>query len=335
VFTFLTGMSITVGYHRLFAHKAFKAHPTLQLLAIFFGAGAFQESTLQWCSQHRQHHKYVDTDQDPYNIKQGFWYAHLGWLLFRRHNIDYSNVADLKANKVIDHQHEHYRLWGIVSGIALPILIGGLFGHWLGGAIFGVCARLTFVHHGTFMINSVCHFVGKATYDRESSPKDHWLVALITYGEGYHSFHHRFPSDYRNGVKWYHFDPSKWFIAGMSFLGATWDLKRATQFQIISAHLVAERDSVNRSITTLSQRARLIADEALKARYEGIKQLLHAWEFRVKEYGELRKQGLKKSDELRQLAAKRVQEARQNFRATQAQWARFIAQPPIQLAFAS
>ena len=90
-YTFATGMSITVGYHRLFAHRAFKAHPVLQFLVLFFGAGAFEMSALGWASQHRTHHKYVDTERDPYNIKQGFFYAHIGWMLFWIQPIDYSN----------------------------------------------------------------------------------------------------------------------------------------------------------------------------------------------------------------------------------------------------
>jgi stearoyl-CoA desaturase (Delta-9 desaturase) len=334
-FTAATGMSITIGYHRLFAHRAFEAHPILKYLVVFFGAGAFQESTLQWTSQHRNHHKYCDTDQDPYNIKQGFWYAHIGWLLWRKHNIDYSNVKDLEQSKLIVSQHKHFVEWAVVSGILLPTLIGGLFGHWLGGFLIGVAFRMTFVHHGTFMINSVCHYFGRASYDGIMSPRDHWLVALITYGEGYHSFHHRFPSDYRNGYKWFHFDPSKWTIRLLSCVGLTKNLKRASKFQILSANIIAERDCAQRSLARLSQHVQKPAFQALRDNYEGIKNLLHQWELRAKEHAEIRRQGLSKTSSLRQTAAKRVQEARIHFLKVQQQWSWIIEKPVLRLSFST
>ena len=108
-----TGLAVTVGYHRLLAHRAFKAHPVVVFLSLFFGAAAFEESALQWTSQHRDHHKYVDTDRDPYNIKQGFFYAHIGWILFHNHPIDYENVKDLQQNKFIMHQHQNYLFWAV------------------------------------------------------------------------------------------------------------------------------------------------------------------------------------------------------------------------------
>src|SRR3989338_8891242 len=240
----ITGLSMTVGYHRLLAHRAFKAHPFLIFLSLFFGAGAFEESALQWTSQHRDHHKYVDTERDPYNIKQGFFYAHIGWILFHNHAIDYSNVKDLQKNKLIMHQHNHYVLWAVTAGVLLPALIGMLTGHLSFFCLISVVGRITFVHHGTFFINSVCHYFGKATYDIHISAKDHWLVALITNGEGYHSFHHRFPSDYRNGYKWYHWDPSKWLIALLARIGFAQDVKWVSQFSILAARLIAEKEAM-------------------------------------------------------------------------------------------
>jgi stearoyl-CoA desaturase (Delta-9 desaturase) len=331
----VTGMSITIGYHRFYAHKAFKVHPIIEYLVAFFGAGAFQESVLQWTSQHRQHHKYVDTEQDPYNIKQGFFYAHMGWLLYRRHNIDFSNVKDLSQKKFLAHQHEYYKYWGIVSGIILPTVVGGLLGHWVGGFLIGVAGRMTFVHHGTFMINSVCHYFGKSTFDRTASPRDHWIVALITNGEGFHSYHHRFPSDYRNGIKWYHWDPSKWAIAAMARIGLARDLKRASEFQIVSASLIAEREYVEHSLSRASQKLRETATAALKVRYEQVKEVLHQWELRAKEYAEIRKQGVQKSHDIRKTALLRVQEAREQFLKMRAQWAEVVERPLPLLAFSS
>jgi stearoyl-CoA desaturase (delta-9 desaturase) len=189
----------------------------------------------------------VDTEQDPYSIKKGFWYAHIGWMTLWTQWQDYSNVKDLLVNKLVRHQHDHYVAWGLVAGILLPLFLGALSGHLLGAFIFSVCVRLTLVYHATFCINSVCHAFGKATYDIHATARDHWLVALITNGEGYHNFHHRFPIDYRNGVRWYQWDPSKWMIAFLSSLGLVWDLRRTNPLCIQEAKNAADRERLRLS----------------------------------------------------------------------------------------
>ena len=240
-YIFATGLSITVGYHRLYAHATFKANALVRFLLLFFGAAAFEQSALAWSSQHRSHHQYVDTDADPYNIKKGFFWAHMGWLIHGRHEFFYDNVDDMIQSKMVMHQARHYVLWSLTAGILVPVLIGALMGQALGAFIFAVCVRVTFVYHSTWCINSVCHMFGKATYDIDASARDHWLVALITLGEGYHNFHHRFPSDYRNGVRWYHFDPSKWLIYTLEKIGFAWNVKRIDKTRILEARQAAER----------------------------------------------------------------------------------------------
>ncbi len=239
-FVFATGLSITVGYHRLFAHVTFKANALVRFLLLFFGAAAFEQSALAWASQHRSHHQYVDTDADPYNIKKGFFWAHMGWLIYGKHDFYYDNVDDMIRSKLVMHQARHYVLWGVGAGILTPVLIGALMGHALGAFIFAVCVRVTFVYHSTWCINSVCHMFGNATYDPDVSARDHWFVALFTLGEGYHNFHHRFPSDYRNGVRWYHFDPSKWIIFILEKIGFAWNVKRIETSRILEARLAAQ-----------------------------------------------------------------------------------------------
>lgn len=234
-----TGMSITGGYHRLFAHQTYKAHPIVQFLVLFFGAAAFEQSALKWCSQHRDHHRFVDSERDPYNIKYGFFYAHMGWLMFWKHRIDLENAKDLQANRMLMNQHRYYMVWAFGSGVVIPLIIGALTGHLLGAFLLTVCARITLVYHATFFINSLCHTLGTATYDASSTAKDHWLVAILTNGEGYHNFHHRFPNDYRNGIRWYHWDPTKWVIALLSFFGLTWELQKTPEDRITEARLKA------------------------------------------------------------------------------------------------
>jgi len=236
-FCIATGMAITVGYHRLFAHVTYKANPLVRFLLIFFGSAAFEQSALAWSSQHRDHHRFVDTENDPYNIKKGFFWAHMGWLLAGKYQFHYTNVDDLVRSPLIMHQAKYYVPWAVMAGVITPVLIGSFFGHALSAFIISVCFRVTLVYHSTWCINSVCHTFGNKTYDKDATASDHWLVAILTFGEGYHNFHHRFPSDYRNGVRWYHWDPSKWLIAFMEKIGMVRDLMRVPEASIVRAKL--------------------------------------------------------------------------------------------------
>lgn len=225
-YTSLSGMAITMGYHRLFAHATFKTGTVIRFLLLFFGASTFEQTALKWASQHRQHHQFTDTERDPYSIQKGFWYAHMGWIIFWKHKVNYDIVKDLSKDALTKHQHEYEGVWAVGSGIVVPLLIGALTGHLLGAFVLTVCLRLVIVMNSAFFINSFAHTFGSRPYDKTISARDHWLGAFLTNGEGYHNFHHRFPADYRNGVKWYQWDPSKWLIYTLSLIGLTWDLKR-------------------------------------------------------------------------------------------------------------
>lgn len=222
----LTGMAVTMGYHRLFAHRTYSASPAVRFLLLFFGAATFEESALKWSSQHRQHHLFTDTAHDPYGVDQGFWHAHIGWILFWHHRVNYDNVKDLRRSRLVSHQHDYHAWWSVGGGIVLPMLIACAIGHPLGGIIMAVCLRLVVVLHSSFFVNSFAHTFGKKTHDCAQSARDNWLGALLTNGEGFHNFHHRFPTDYRNGIRWFHWDPSKWCIYLLSKLGLAWDLRR-------------------------------------------------------------------------------------------------------------
>ena len=318
----LTGLAITVGYHRLYAHSTFKASSLAQFFILFFGAAAFEQSALNWASQHRNHHQFADTERDPYNIKKGFFYAHIGWLIFWDHRIDHSNIKDLLKNKLATHQHRFYYAWSILAGILMPVAIGALAGRALGAIIFAVCARMTFVYHSTFCINSVCHKFGRETYDADSTAKDHWFVALITNGEGYHNFHHRFPGDYRNGIRWYHWDPSKWVIAFLEKVGMVWEVRKTSTFKILQAKLQAENKLLlNRLEPIRRYDYTLTILENLNARYASLMENLSAWEASAKEYKlEVIQRATDKSSELRRSGRQKMQQARTNFETHYRQW---------------
>ena len=237
----LVGLSICAGYHRFSSHKSYEAAVPVQIFYAIFGAMAAQNSILWWSSSHRIHHQYVDRDWDPYNIKRGFWWAHILWVFYRADAPDVeANAPDLLANPVVRWQNRWYKTILIVGGFGLPTLIGALFGDPIAGLLWGGFLRLVVVHHTTFFVNSLAHQLGKPSYNAEVSARDNWLVALLTLGEGYHSFHHRFPADFRNGIRWYHWDPAKWFIATLRMTGLASDLRAASPPQIEQARMQAE-----------------------------------------------------------------------------------------------
>jgi stearoyl-CoA desaturase (delta-9 desaturase) len=237
----LIGLSICAGYHRFFSHKSYEAAPLLQVLYAIFGAMAAQNSILWWSSSHRIHHQYVDRDWDPYSIKRGFWWAHILWIFVRSDAPDVeANAPDLLANPVVRWQNRWYKTILIAGGFGVPTLVGALFGDPIAGLLWGGFLRLVVVHHTTFFVNSLAHQIGKRTYNAEISARDNWGVALLTLGEGYHSFHHRFPADFRNGIRWYQWDPAKWFIATVKALRLASDLRATSPPQVEQARMQAQ-----------------------------------------------------------------------------------------------
>lgn len=240
-YSIATGMSITLGYHRLFAHKAFDATRPVKLFTLLFGAAAFEDSALDWASDHRQHHKHVDDEHDdPYSISKGFFWAHMGWIFFKLYPRELTNVGDLRKDALVMWQHRHHYSIGILIGLVIPTIIGALCAGWvgaLGGFLVVGIARIVFVQHCTFFINSLCHTLGRRPYDSKTSARDSWIMALLTYGEGYHNYHHSFQHDYRNGVKPWQWDPTKWAIWTLEKMGLVSNLRRVAEEKIVLAEL--------------------------------------------------------------------------------------------------
>ena len=216
------GLSITGGYHRLWSHRAYDANPVVRAFFAFWGACALQNTILIWCSGHRKHHRYVDdVDHDPYSINRGLWFAHIGWMLrnYKSGEVDLNNTQDLQRDNIVMFQHKYYVPLVVLSNVGVPLLLGYLNGNILGMLLLAGVLRLVISHHVTFFINSLCHAWGKQPYTNTNTAKDNFMLALFTYGEGYHNFHHYFQTDYRNGVRWWQFDPTKWMISCLSWLG--------------------------------------------------------------------------------------------------------------------
>ncbi|KDQ60340.1 hypothetical protein JAAARDRAFT_56252 [Jaapia argillacea MUCL 33604] len=239
---FVTGLGITAGYHRLWAHRSYNASKGLQYLLALAGAGAVEGSIKWWSRGHRAHHRYTDTELDPYNAHKGFWWSHIGWMLVKpRRKPGVADVSDLSKSPVVRWQHRWYIPLILAMGWAVPTAIPGLFwGDWVGGFFYAGAARLCFVHHSTFCVNSLAHWLGETPFDDKHTPKDHMITAFVTVGEGYHNFHHQFPMDYRNAIKWYQYDPTKWFIAVCSFLGFASHLKTFPDNEIRKGQLTMQ-----------------------------------------------------------------------------------------------
>jgi stearoyl-CoA desaturase (delta-9 desaturase) len=244
-FVYATGMSITLGYHRLYSHRAFEAKTPVRLWTLIFGACAFENSALDWVADHRIHHKHTDHDEDPYDISKGFFWAHIGWLLVKLHPDPHmDNVADMRKDKLVMWQHKYVQLIAVVFGFLLPAAIGYVWNGWvgaLGSFLFSGVLRVVVVQHSTFFINSLCHTVGRRPYSSGSSARDSGLMAFFTFGEGYHNYHHTFQYDYRNGIKKFSFDPTKWAIWLLSTVGLTTNLKRVPVEKIVLAEMAEAR----------------------------------------------------------------------------------------------
>src|SRR5581483_7781239 len=289
LFLYANGMSITGGYHRLWAHRAYEAHWSLRVFYLLFGTMALQTSVLVWCSGHRPHHLNVDDeDRDPYSIRRGFWFAHIGWMIreYPSGIPDFINVPDLRRDPLLAFQHRFYLPLAIATNLGLPLLAGWLIGDVWGTFILAGILRLVVSHHVTFFINSLAHMWGSRPYTDQNTARDNAVLAFFTYGEGYHNFHHNFAHDYRNGVRWWQWDPTKWLISGLQWVGLTRRLKRTPAFQIQRALLTMQFSRAQEKLARLPQAAGQSQIEQLRQRiaheYESFLVAVSEWA-RVKE----------------------------------------------------
>jgi stearoyl-CoA desaturase (delta-9 desaturase) len=246
-----TGLSITMGYHRLWSHCSYKANILIRAFFMLFGACAIQNSIIKWCSDHRNHHKFVDNKKmDPYAATKGFWYSHILWMLKKSSSPikSFENVQDLKRDPLVVFQDRYYIFIAIFMCVILPMIIGATYDHTMGCLLLAGLLRLVLNHHLTFFINSLAHIWGRQKYSSGNTSKDNILLSFFTYGEGYHNFHHKYPGDYRNGIRWYDFDPSKWFVFLFSFIGWTYNLK-ITASPIIEAAKATMENSLESTLT--------------------------------------------------------------------------------------
>lgn len=239
------------GYHRLWAHTSYSATLPLRIFLAAVGGGAVEGSVRWWARDHRAHHRYTDTDKDPYSVRKGLLYSHFGWMIMKQNprRIGRTDITDLNEDPVVVWQHKNYLKVVLFMGLVFPMLVCGLgWGDWRGGFVYAGILRIFFVQQATFCVNSLAHWLGdvgnsniigdlllilsQQPFDDRNSPRDHVVTAIVTLGEGYHNFHHEFPSDYRNAIEWHQYDPTKWSIWCWKQMGLAFDLKQFKQNEI-------------------------------------------------------------------------------------------------------
>lgn len=273
------GMSITAGYHRLWSHKTYQAHWSLRLIYALGGAFALQNSALHWSSDHRIHHKHVDNNEkDPYSAKKGFWFSHIGWMLreYQKHRYDnYDNVRDLQKDKIVMWQHKYYLQLTIATNFGIPLALGIWHGDIISSLLLAGFLRLVLSHHTTFFINSLAHIWGSQPYTDKNTARDNGILAFFTFGEGYHNFHHIFENDYRNGIRWYQFDPTKWLIKGCEYLKLTTKLRTSPDDKIEKAKAKMALENSKQKLLAHPNNEQLI--ERLQAEYEQLINKINAF----------------------------------------------------------
>ena len=316
-------LSITAGYHRLWSHKAYEANSVVRSFYAVGGAFAVQNSALHWCSDHRVHHRFVDqNDKDPYSAKMGFWYSHIGWMLreYQAHRYtNYDNVKDMQKEKIVMWQHNHYLTLVLLTNLGLPILVGLLLGDIWGSLLLVGFMRLVVSHHLTFLINSLAHIWGTQPYCDKNTAKDNPIIAFLTFGEGYHNFHHAFQYDYRNAIKWWQFDPTKWLIKTMSWLGMTKNLKKIPEEKIAKAIATQELNNTKSKLMTLNIPNKEQALAAIQAEYDLMLTKMMEFYTLKKEWLETTKSQIVENVEL-SLIKKRYLELKDNWAQHQKNW---------------
>jgi stearoyl-CoA desaturase (delta-9 desaturase) len=324
VLTGLTIFSISAGYHRLFSHRTYEAHPVLRFALLALGAGSYQNSVLAWAADHRRHHARTDTDLDPYSAKRGFWYSHIGWVLRKADpSIKPVPVKDLERDPLVMWQSRYYGWIATAVGVGLPVLLGFLFGDPWGGFIVGGAVRLLVTFHVTFSINSFAHLLGKQPYSDKNSARDSFVTAVLSMGEGYHNFHHTFPSDYRNGVLAHQFDPTKWTLRVLASVGLARNLRRASRAAVIQARLRMDEQRV--ALHRLSPAAR----ERLENVRAAIDHALVRWNTIVSQYEAMKREASDQARAMMRALRAQLRELSRELAQAYAAWQKMLRSPEL------
>jgi stearoyl-CoA desaturase (delta-9 desaturase) len=237
----VTAGGITIGFHRLLTHRSFRTHRATEYLFATLGSMAVQGSVIAWVADHRKHHAHTDEEGDPHSphvghgegvagVLRGLWHAHMGWLLSEHGRAEWRRYApDLCEDPGMRLINRHFVAL-VVTGLALPAAAGYLItGTLLGaatGLLWGGLVRVFFVHHVTWSVNSVCHFLGSRRFEVDDHSTNVFWLALPSLGESWHHNHHAFPRSAVHGLRRWELDPSAVVITALERLGLAWNVIR-------------------------------------------------------------------------------------------------------------
>jgi stearoyl-CoA desaturase (delta-9 desaturase) len=239
----LTGLGITVGFHRLLTHRSFTTHPWLRGLFAILGSAAIEGPVISWVADHRKHHTFSDEHGDPHSphvdhgggfkgAMKGLFHAHLGWIFIHTQRGNKERFApDLIKDPVINWVDRTFIYWAIL-GLLLPFFLGWIIGGTLvaglTGMLWGGFVRVFVLHHFTYSINSLCHTFGRREFETTDHSRNLALIAIPTLGEAYHNSHHAFPTSATHGLRWWQIDISSLVINGLEKAGLVWDVVRVS-----------------------------------------------------------------------------------------------------------
>ncbi|KAI5631259.1 fatty acid desaturase domain-containing protein [Phthorimaea operculella] len=255
------GEGITIGAHRYYTHKSFKAKPFLRATLVLLQTIAGQNSMFTWCRDHRLHHRYSDTDADPHNSKRGFFFSHMGWLMTKKHPhvIELGrliDMSDLQADWMVVYQKKYYVYLYIVFAFLIPTwaavhLIGET---WMNAFLVSFVLRYVWSLHTTWLVNSAAHLYGTRPYDKNLQPVETWFVSMITLGEGWHNYHHAYPWDYKTAELSDRFNVSADIIKFLEKIGLAYDLKTASP-ELVRKRIMRTGDGTHYDLGTDEARA--------------------------------------------------------------------------------
>ncbi|KAI1283770.1 Stearoyl-CoA desaturase 5 [Halotydeus destructor] len=235
----IAGWGTGGAVHRMWAHRSFEAKLPLRIMSMLAQTVAGQNCIYIWSRDHRVHHKWSDTDADPHNTKRGFFFTHCGWLMRKKHpelmvkskTLDFS---DLLADPVVKFQKDYYYQLYIVFALILPVCIPvyAWSESWVTAFLLPFVMRYLITLHGTWFVNSAAHMWGDRPYNKDLAAVENRWVSVLTNGEGYHNYHHQFPSDYRASEDGHGWNGTKYFIEFMAAIGQAFNLRTASRLVV-------------------------------------------------------------------------------------------------------
>lgn len=243
-----TVLGVGVGFHRLITHRAFQTGSAVKVVLTVLGSMAAEGPVLFWAATHRRHHSFSDRAGDPHSpylhgeaplgLLRGFWHAHTGWMFEPELTGWAYYVPDLLRDATIFRLNTLYFIW-VGAGLLIPAALGGLL-HWtwsgvLYGFLWGGLVRIFLAHHTTWSINSICHIYGSRPFHNRDQSTNNLLMALLSFGEGWHNNHHAFPTSARHGLRWWEIDVSGYVIILLEKMGLARNVKVPTARMIEEA----------------------------------------------------------------------------------------------------